>query len=552
VALQALEVLIAAGAVQATVADVDWARFRAAFEARRSRPLLSALDASAPSTGPTAAPAASDWVQRLRGLSRDDCVQVLESLLRAEVARTLGYSEPSDVPLDQSVFELGMDSLRAVELSIRLQQHLGLERPIQFFDAPQIAKLAFRLLEVVIVPDAPPARGVPPAAPVRPADAREPAGLVRYAPGREDEIFAFSRTAWPYRPADLIEPRWRWMFVESARRVGVEPRVWLYRDGGQIVAHHGAIPVRLQAGPDVLESAWFVDTMVLESHRTTATGARLLIDSNDEFPVGLSLGQTAQMRKIALRLGWAQVAPLQTFVLLLRPHRVLEDKLHPLAAGVASAGLNARRILKRHLAGRGGRKDEPVHVRTLDGFDASHDALWNGVRGEYACAVTRDASYLNWKYVAQPGQDFVRLEFLRGGAVVALVVLAVSEPGAIYRYRRAFVVELVVSPSDPGLVLGVLEEIRRQGVARGVDAIVFHLVSATLERMVEAYGFLRRDPTRYLLVRPLRVSPDRRRELLSPASWLVTMGDSDIDRPWEMDGGRLQVRARRGQPSLQA
>jgi hypothetical protein len=352
---------------------------------------------------------------------------------------------------------------------------------------------------------------------------------VRYTPDLEQEIFAFSRAAWPNRPDHLVEVRWPWMFVQSARRLGVDPRVWLYRDGGRVVAHHGAIPVRLQAGSDVIDSAWFVDTMVLESHRSTAAGARLLIDSNDEFPVGLSLGQTEQMRTMALRLGWEQVAPLQTFVLLLRPHRVLGDKLHPLAAGVAGAGLNARRHLKRYLAGpRGGQ----LAVRTVDRFDARHDALWASVSREYGCAVVRDASYLNWKYVDRPGQRFLRLELLERGEVCGVAVWTIREPRGRYHYRRAYLVDLVAPQGDAAQLQAAVETACAHAAATGVDALGCYHMSARLTAALRACGFHLRDPRRYLLVDPGGLAGTALERVLGADHWFLTQGDSDVDRPW--------------------
>lgn len=534
VALHALETLVAGGDVQATVVDVDWPRFRTVFEARRPRPLLSEIERRVQRDDRTPGEAGADWIERLQRVSPGERAGMLEELLRAEVADTLGFSRPEDLPVDQSVFELGMDSLRAVQLAIRLQQHFGLDGSLQFFDCPHVRALTARLLEMAF-PTEPTAGWAPPP---------EPQGVIGYTPGRESEIFEFSRVAWPYRPESLIESRWRWMFVESAQRLGREPRVWLFRDSGKVVAHHGAIPVQLKVGREVFDSAWFADTMVLESHRSSATGARLLMESNDAFPVGLSLGQTEQTRKMALRLGWEQVAPLQTFVLLLRPRRVFRDKLNPLVSEIASVGLNVRQDLKRLLAGA--KVVERLDVRPLDRFDARHDRLWESVKGEYECAVTRDAPYLNWKYVTQPGQDFVRLEFVSKDAVVAVAVLLFAGPGTTYRYRRAFIVELVVSATDSKLVLAVLESVRQRCAALNVDAIFFHLIGEKLAKSVRAYGFTQRNPTRFLLVRPQRTSSEVRQQLLSPANWLITMGDSDIDRPSVMDGGRVESRTVRG------
>jgi hypothetical protein len=54
-----------------------------------------------------------------------------------------------------------------------------------------------------------------------------------------------------------------------------------------------------------------------------------------------------------------------------------------------------------------------------------------------------------------------------------------------------------------------------------------------------------RDPSRFLLVNPAGASPEMRDALLSPARWLVTMGDSDIDRPWDVLGEQVQPRIHR-------
>ena len=68
------------------------------------------------------------------------------------------------------------------------------------------------------------------------------------------------------------------MFVESARRLGVDPRIWLYRDNGTIAGHNGAIPVRVKIDGTERDTAWLVDTMVLERYRSQAVGARRKID----------------------------------------------------------------------------------------------------------------------------------------------------------------------------------------------------------------------------------------------------------------------------------
>ena len=118
---------------------------------------------------------------------------------------------------------------------------------------------------------------LPAAAPAAPRRRRFTApdvtqGLRLFASRDEEAVFAFQREAWPKQPAALIPSRWRWMFLDSAARLGREPQVWLYWHDGEVVGHDGAIPVTLKMGGEERPTAWLVDTMVLEAYRTQAVG----------------------------------------------------------------------------------------------------------------------------------------------------------------------------------------------------------------------------------------------------------------------------------------
>jgi hypothetical protein len=94
----------------------------------------------------------------------------------------------------------------------------------------------------------------------------KPRGLVPFTEALAEEIFAFQREVYPARRAEWIEPRWRWMFQGSAARLGVQPMVWLYRGNGGVLAHQGAIAVRLHTRAGDCVTGWFVETMVLGRH----------------------------------------------------------------------------------------------------------------------------------------------------------------------------------------------------------------------------------------------------------------------------------------------
>lgn len=354
-------------------------------------------------------------------------------------------------------------------------------------------------------------------------------GLVRFAEPLAPEIFAFQREAYPGRRPDWIEPRWRWMFLQSAARLGVEPMVWLYRGKAGVQAHQGAIAVRLHTAAGERTTGWFVETMVLEKARGKAVGPMLVAKAKQDLPFNLSLGQTAQMRELQFRLGWEQVAPLQTLAFVLNGRAVVANKLPGPAAWLAGTVLDVRQMAQRQR----GRRTPPHYVaREVDRFGDAHDALWTRAKPHYTVAVVRDSSYLNWKYVDQPGQEFVRVELLGEGTVQAVAVVAFQEPAGPYPYRRARLTDVVVPAGDADLVWALFDAVRRLSQGRQADLIVFDVINASLVRQALAYGFVRREPTRVLLV-SVGEQPDEVALLTrEPANWLVTRGDSDIDRPW--------------------
>jgi FkbH-like protein len=518
-----LEVLLGGREAQAVVADLDWTRFAAAYQARRTRPFIAAMTAGGDRPVPVAPGA------RLSPADVADQV-------RGEVAQVLGFKTAADVPLDRGFFEMGLDSLSSVELATRLQQRFGVDCRGFVFDTPTVGLLGEKLARDVAARqasadgDAAPADGTSASTVVAAANALAamPSPMTLYTPDMDEALFAFHTEAFgARRRADWVRPRWRWMFDASARRLGLEPKVWLYRDGERVVGHNGALPVRLQVGAATRDTAWLVETNVLEAFRARAIGPQLMDAAHDALPFALSLGQTETMRAILLKMGWQQVAPLQTAQLLLRPEKVLKGKLPPGAALGAGLGMRALSSIKRL-----GQSARAVSLHDVASYGAAHDALWASMAPTLGCGVVRDASYLTWKYVEQPGQQFFRFDVRQDDRLIGTTVWMLREADEAYRYRRAFLVDLVAPldrPTD-------LEAMVQAGCARmreeGADAVLCLHVGGRLTEALTRSGFSRREPGRVLLVYPRGLSEAEAAIVLDGQQWLLTQGDSDIDRPW--------------------
>ncbi|MER6129324.1 acyltransferase domain-containing protein, partial [Streptomyces sp. NPDC001795] len=95
------------------------------------------------------------FIERLAALDADERAQALLDLVRAETAAVLGHADADAIDDDEAFFDIGFNSLTAVELRNRLATAIGTELPVMLlFDQPTPGLLAEYLLGELAVPAA--------------------------------------------------------------------------------------------------------------------------------------------------------------------------------------------------------------------------------------------------------------------------------------------------------------------------------------------------------------------------------------------------------------
>jgi myxalamid-type polyketide synthase MxaE and MxaD len=151
-ALAALEGLIISGEPTAIVAAIDWTALRAIYEARRSRPIFEEMRpvprAELGMVSQASSGADAEIVHRLGQTSGTRRRDILIAHLRIQAGSVLGFESSREIPLDQGLFDMGMDSLMSVELKGRLERSLGVPLPSTLtFNYPTLDALADFLLD---------------------------------------------------------------------------------------------------------------------------------------------------------------------------------------------------------------------------------------------------------------------------------------------------------------------------------------------------------------------------------------------------------------------
>ncbi len=167
--IRAFDRLVSRDIASATVVALDWQVFRDAVD--NHPPLLEELLSATRDAGSDAADEPEDLLSGLRSAAVDERVKLLTSFLQREVQAVLrlpGAPEPA-----LGFFDLGMDSLMAVELRNRLNRAFAGEYTAPntvVFDYPDITTLASHLAGELSE------GGSEPAAPAQPEAQTQPAG----------------------------------------------------------------------------------------------------------------------------------------------------------------------------------------------------------------------------------------------------------------------------------------------------------------------------------------------------------------------------------------
>jgi NAD(P)-dependent dehydrogenase (short-subunit alcohol dehydrogenase family)/acyl carrier protein len=144
--MAALALLVEDPRPESVVLPMDWARFISLVPGASRDPFLAAIREEFGSAGETSRSDAGATLSGLLDAAPEDRQGLLETFVRAELAKVLEL-EPEDLPLDQPLNTVGLDSLMALELKNRVESSLAISLPIvTLIQGPTVTQLAEDLL----------------------------------------------------------------------------------------------------------------------------------------------------------------------------------------------------------------------------------------------------------------------------------------------------------------------------------------------------------------------------------------------------------------------
>ncbi|SDN48448.1 type I polyketide synthase [Actinacidiphila guanduensis] len=151
-----LDQVTAFGPAAVEIADVDWGLLLPLYRQALPFPLFDVLAARN-----EAAPGDADaLLERLRALPAEGRAELVLECVLEEVAVVLGLDGPDELEPRQGFFELGLNSITALEMKVRLERRFGCPLPATLaFEHPNGQALAAFLATEALGADTPPAAG---------------------------------------------------------------------------------------------------------------------------------------------------------------------------------------------------------------------------------------------------------------------------------------------------------------------------------------------------------------------------------------------------------
>ena len=360
-----------------------------------------------------------------------------------------------------------------------------------------------------------------------------------------DAIAAFVEEAYGARARYKGTPRWTWQFVDNpfgSHPEGTVP-VWIALDGDRVVGQIAVQDAVLQVQDTTLEAGWIVDVMILPSHRGSGLGHRLYDAVARDVAVLVTLTMALATRRMAERLGAVTVGDVHQLTRWVRLDRdSVREYLMTRTANYRWARTSARvgcdvlqfhrvfpwlanpllAIRDRARARR--RVPGPTTITEVETFGAEVDDLWENTHRGYSVIFSRDARFLNWRFVECPQPSYRRFLAERDGRTVGYVILRQAEPVEL---PNGTIVDLYAAREDNRTI----EDLLLHSLAffgDGVAAIDCATSIPEFERIFRRHGFFR---TRTMHPTCVCQDPVQRGRLIDlKDDWFFTKADHDWDQ----------------------
>jgi GNAT superfamily N-acetyltransferase len=335
-----------------------------------------------------------------------------------------------------------------------------------------------------------------------------------------DALLSFLREAYPEDTRKSERAYWEWHYIENPHTRLDDIPLWIVKSGERIVGQAATLPVELKLGDERRRAIWILDFIVGADYRGKGLGKRLVAAAREAYPTMFALGFNEQSEAVLRRLDWVMMGRISRYQRLLYPGDALGEVAQPLRRAL---NLGFAPFRPRFPASSQGAS---LTLREVTSFDASFDSLWREASAQWPCAVVREARFLEWQFMRQPGKRFDVLGLYEGEQLLGYVVLFFRKPErAGAGPPKAAISDLCYrADASVDVVEELLHAALRLALERRAGSLVMDVLDPRVEERLRRFGFWRIK----LSPQFMTYVPDRQDLMYDMGNWFLTRADSDV------------------------
>lgn len=344
----------------------------------------------------------------------------------------------------------------------------------------------------------------------------------QFETGEREALLAFLREAYPGEPLKSDPEFWAWHFLANPYASPGDVPLWIVKDGGRVVGQMATIPVELKVGDERRRALWIIDFILRAEYRGRKLGKRLMALARETYcPTMIALGYNEQSEAVLRSHKWVSLGNINRYHRQLFPGHAVRE-----VARLAPARRLANMVYAPFRpAGSRLKPSADLEVREVRGFDASFDRLWEEASAQWACAVVREARFLEWQFMRQPGKRYEVLGCYEGGRLAGYAVLFFRRAGPGGAPPKAAVSDICYAPQNADAVIdSLLKAALRLALERRAGGLVTDVLDGRVEERLRRLGFWRIKASPPFMAGAL----DRQDLIYDRAKWFLTRADSDV------------------------
>jgi hypothetical protein len=300
------------------------------------------------------------------------------------------------------------------------------------------------------------------------------------------------------RSRTLEQHNWEWLENPAGR-----DSMWVIEDAesGEIIGHHGLIPMRLNFFDRSIPAGKTENTMVHPGHRGRVgyfafekTFHDLAREKFDLLFTNLSYGKPLRIR---MKLGYEQTGFYANYVKISS-----KEKLERIAVGRVERTVRSRTVrdllawLMRLLAPlvqrlAFGKNIDPENelslerVEEIEEVSGELDRLWERSKSQFGITIQRDAHFLKWRVFDNPHVDYDFLVARKNGKLIGYVAYEQV------RKDTAWLLDLIVEGNDARLLEALVRAVVRRLSEDGIFIVWISTMrgKTTLSHALKRNGF---------------------------------------------------------------